>query len=317
MPKVSVIIPCYNLGKYIEEAVDSVLNQTYKDFEIIIVNDGSTEKETVDLLNSLNKPKTKVLHTNNQGLAEARNNGIKLAVGEYILPLDADDRIAPTYLEKAVLILDENKNVGIVYSLAEFFDEENSAWDLPEYSLPRMLLTNLIFCSAFFRKTDWDQVGGYKASMKYGWEDYEFWLSLIELKREVYRIPEHLFFYRSRHNSMANAMSREHLLYSHKEIVRNHSDLFIKNIEFIFENIYSMKDNMLQKERERIDKDTHIHNLNLEMLHLNSEIAGLNSEIAGLNSIIAVKNSQLSNIKPLIRSLYQVTKKRIRARIGF
>ena len=92
MMKVSVIIPCYNQGQYIEEAVKSVLAQTYQNFEIIIVNDGSTDEFTNKLLSDYDKQKTKVLHTDNQGLASARNNGIKVAKGKYILPLDADER---------------------------------------------------------------------------------------------------------------------------------------------------------------------------------------------------------------------------------
>ena len=106
MPRVSIIMPCYNQGQYVAEAVDSVLGQTFHDFEIIIINDGSTDQETISTLESFDRPKCLILHTTNQGLAAARNNGIREARGEYILPLDADDRIAPTYLEKAVRVLD-------------------------------------------------------------------------------------------------------------------------------------------------------------------------------------------------------------------
>ena len=77
VPKVSVIIPCYNHGVYIDETVDSVLDQTFQDFEIIIINDGSTDEFTVEKLKTYNKPKTKVIHTSNQGLSSARNNGIR------------------------------------------------------------------------------------------------------------------------------------------------------------------------------------------------------------------------------------------------
>ncbi|MGI8495489.1 MAG: glycosyltransferase family 2 protein, partial [Pyrinomonadaceae bacterium] len=242
MPKVSVIIPCFNLGKYINEAIESVLNQNFQDFEIIVVNDGSTDSETNFILRNLAHPKIKLISTENQGLSRARNNGITASTGKYILPLDADDKIAPTYLDKAVSILDRNEKTGIVYCLAEFFDRENSKWDLPSYKLSRILLDNLIFCSAFFRRRDWETVGGYKPTMIYGWEDYEFWISIIELKREVYQIPEYLFFYRNRKESMANIMSRENYIYSYKEIVKNHQNFYVENIEHIFEYIYSLRD---------------------------------------------------------------------------
>lgn len=114
-PKVSVIVPCYNLGQYLDETIDSILAQTYQDFKIIIVNDGSTDGDTIELLKTYNKPKTQVIHTENQGPSAARSAGIPLAKGQYILPLDADDLIGDTYLEKAVEVLDKDPSIGIVY----------------------------------------------------------------------------------------------------------------------------------------------------------------------------------------------------------
>lgn len=304
MPKVSVIIPCFNLGKYVNEAIDSARAQTFRDFEIIVVNDGSTDAETILILENLAKSEIKIVNTGNQGLANARNNGIAQAKGKYILPLDADDKIAPTYLEKAVPILDENENAGIVYCQAEFFDGENFKWDLPEYELSRMMIDNLIFCSAFFRKDDWKTVGGYKSSMKYGWEDYEFWLSIIELGREVYRIPEHLFFYRKRTDSMAHIMSRENLFYSHKEIVKNHPALYINNIEHLYQYIYSLRDRLAEKQQYQTVRDAEIHNLNLKTADLNLEISDLNLEISNLNE-------QLSSGRNLVRLLIKAIQKKI------
>ncbi|MCI5161842.1 MAG: glycosyltransferase family 2 protein, partial [Candidatus Electrothrix sp. AX5] len=190
MPCVSVVIPCYNQGAFIDETINSVLAQTCQDFEIIVVNDGSTDPFTAKHLQQLNFPKTRVLHTENQGLSSARNNGIREAQGEYILPLDADDRIGPTYLEQAVRLLDADPAVGIVYCKARFFGDRNGEWQLPEYSLEEMLLNNVIFCTSFFRRADWEEVGGFDPAMIYGWEDYDFWLSLIERGRQVQRIPE-------------------------------------------------------------------------------------------------------------------------------
>lgn len=195
--KVSIIVPVYNvLPCYIEEALDSALASTYQNKEIIVVNDGSTSKETLSFLKNYNNPKVKIINQINMGLAEARNTGIKNATGKYILPLDADDKIEPTYIEKAVKIIDSKKKIGIVYCEADMFGAINKKWELPEFKMKNMLRFNCIFCTALFRKTDWERVGGYKKIMKYGWEDYEFWLSLLELGVKVYRIPEILFHYR-------------------------------------------------------------------------------------------------------------------------
>ncbi len=235
MPKVSVVIPCFNQGHYIDEAVNSVLGQTFQDFEIIIVNDGSTDDFTNNHLNNYIKPKTKVITTKNMGLASARNNGIREATGEYILPLDADDKIGGEYLELAVDILDQNPEIGIVYCEAEFFEGRSGLWYLPEYSLVKILMSNVIFCSAFFRKSQWDKVGGYNPNMLNGFEDWDFWLSLIELGAQVYRIPKVLFFYRIKNESMILNLSKNKInsLKMFVQIIINHRELYFRNIEIL------------------------------------------------------------------------------------
>ncbi len=160
MSKVSVVIPCYNHGEYLDQAVESVLEQTFQDFEIIIVDDGSTDQSTIDLLKGYNKPKTYVIRTDNQGLASARNNGIKEAKGKYILPLDADDKIGKEYLEKAVKILDENDDIGIVYCESVHFGIKKEPFRLPEYSLNHILAANIIFLLIIFPEKKLGTGGG-------------------------------------------------------------------------------------------------------------------------------------------------------------
>lgn len=228
MAKVSVIIPCYNQGAYLDEAVDSVLDQTYEDFEIVIVNDGSTDPHTIELLANYRRPKTGVLHTVNQGLAAARNAGITAALGEYILPLDADDKIGPLYLEKAVAVLEGSPDVGIVYCLGRLFGAAERMVAAPEFSVRKMLFSNLIFASGFFRRADWRAVGGYNPNMRHGCEDWDFWLSLIELGRTAYRIPEVLFHYRIKEVSMNASMDAARRVDMHLQLMRNHPALFIE-----------------------------------------------------------------------------------------
>ncbi|WP_421658641.1 glycosyltransferase family 2 protein [Leptothermofonsia sp. ETS-13] len=242
-PIVSVVMPCYNQGKYVDEAVGSVLNQTFQSFEIILINDGSTDEETNQILGNYQKPGVTVLHTENRGPAAARNTGIQYARGQYILPLDADDRIAPTYLEQAVRILDENPNVGIVYCEAEFFGEKTGKFDLPGFNFPGILLGNMIFNSSFYRKADWEKVGGYKNDFR-GWEDYDFWLSLIELGREVVRIPEVLYYYRQINSSRSNSMTRQSWIEDYTHLFRNHTELYSQNISALFEHIIDLREDV-------------------------------------------------------------------------
>jgi len=227
---VSVIIPCYNQGKYLDEAVQSVLKSSYENFEVIIVNDGSTDDYTNNLLAHYNKPKCTVITTPNNGLAEARNICINQARGEYILPLDADDRISPEYIDEAVSLLDNDKNLGIVYCKVKYFGIKNSEWKLPPYSLNRILRGNIIFCSAFFRKADWKRVGGYKKEMMFGCQDWEFWLSLIESGVKVYQIPKIHFYYRIRLNSMARTSNIDNSTQINLEIFKYHKELYLNNM---------------------------------------------------------------------------------------
>ena len=242
MPTISVIIPCFNQGHFLDEAVNSVLNQSFPDFEIIVVNDGSTDEFTNKLLGSYSKEKTLVLSTANQGLAAARNNGIAVAQGKYILPLDADDRIQPDYLVKAVAVLEKDESVGIVYCRASLFGAVETEWVLPEYSLERMLVDNIIFCSALFRREDWLATGGYDTGMIYGWEDYEFWLSLIERGRKVIQIPEILFSYRVASDSMVRSKEKWQKVEMFRRIYLRHQQLFAEHIDVWIEALLDSRD---------------------------------------------------------------------------
>ncbi len=228
MPKISVIIPCYNYGKYVEEAIDSVLASTFHDFEILVVNDGSTDEYTNKLLKGLNKPKTRVIWQHNQGLAQSRNNGIKEALCKYILPLDADDTIEPTLLEKAYWILEMNPDLGLVYFHARLFGDENYIWETREYNLYNLLFENSISVCSLLRKKAWEEVGGYNPNMTYGYEDWEFWINLGKHGWHGQLLSEPLFNHRKHGRSMTNEAHEKHQLLI-EQIKNNHPDLFERN----------------------------------------------------------------------------------------
>lgn len=231
MVKVSVIMPCYNDGQYIEEAIDSVLNQSYKDIELIIIDDGSDDEYTIRVINNISHEKIKVLHTDHLRPAGARNYGISLSTGKYILPVDSDDKIEPTYIEQAVNILAGNPQIGVVYCQADLFGEQSGRWDLPTYSFETMLLDNIVFVTALFYKKDWEKVGGFNTSMDSGMEDYDFWLSILGLGKQIYQIPETLFHYRIKKVSRTTQFMDNSIQV--KEIYRrmydNHEEFYQKN----------------------------------------------------------------------------------------
>lgn len=234
---VTVVIPCFNHGQFIDDAVDSVLAQTYPDVEIVIVDDGSDDPDTIRKLADYRRPYARVFHTENRGLSAARNFGISKARGQYILPLDADDRIDSRYISEAVAVLDRNESVGIVYCLAEFFGAQTGLWPLPPYSLEAMLVDNVIFCSALFRKSDWEALGGYDETFRSGFEDYDFWLSILERGKQVHQLPAVRFFYRVRPDSMLRQISRDQKTQVYQNIFQKHRSLFLDHIHFWVERI--------------------------------------------------------------------------------
>lgn len=225
---VSIVIPCYNQGQYVMDAIASVQAQTYNNWEIIVVNDGSTDELTNEILDNLNMPGVRVVYTSNQGLPAARNNGVVRANGEFVLPLDADDMIAATYIEKAMDEFRKNHEVKLVYSRARYFGARTDAVPLNEhpFSMQDLLLYNFIFCSAFFRRTDFQTAGGYSVTMKGGWEDWDFWIRLLKDGGDVVQIPEELFFYRAKHASMIEDVKQNVMLQQ-----RLGKQLFSNNVE--------------------------------------------------------------------------------------
>ena len=253
-PEVSVIIPCYNHGEFLDEAVRSVLAQTFDGFEIIVVNDGSTDPATQRVLMDARWPRTTVIHTPNAGVSSARNTGIRSARGRYILPLDADDRIAPKYLEQAVKILQERPEVGVVYCDAAMFGESEGLLDLPEYDPVAELFDNLIHQGAFFRKEDWEKVGGFSDSFRYGWEDWDFWISMSMLNKEVTKMPELLYYCRVRSVSRDRSMRLHHKIAMMVLIILRHKRLYLQNSGLFFWKALELAGKVLVSALKRLNR---------------------------------------------------------------
>ncbi|MBE9490656.1 MAG: hypothetical protein IMY67_10210, partial [Bacteroidetes bacterium] len=152
-------------------------------------------------------------------------------------PLDADDKIHPTYLEKGVSIL-QNTTYGIVYCKGILFGAETGSWNLKPFSHEHMVKGNTIFCSAFYSKQNWEKAGGYDEAMRKGWEDYEFWIALLELNLTVYQIPEELFFYRVKSSSRNVDLTTKDHRNIHQYIYKKHINYYSTHIKDTFQLIY-------------------------------------------------------------------------------
>ncbi len=230
-PFISVVIPCYNDGKYLPETVAHVKKQTYTHFEIIVVNDGSTDKETLDILSDLTKQDVTVLHKENGRMSSARNYGVQHAKGALIAALDADDYFHHHFFEKAVKVLEENNKVAVVSSFIQLFGTFNKV------SKPRggdefnFLLSNQCPACALVRKSCWNEVGGYDEKMVYGYEDWEFYIRITQKGWTVHIIPEKLFFYRQTPKSThANDTlpNREKII---EYIIDKHKDWYLHKLQ--------------------------------------------------------------------------------------
>ena len=249
--RVSIIIPCYNDGKYLPEAVASARRQTHPAMEIIVVDDHSDDAETLAILERLRHEGVTVLETppGRKGPSAARNAGIAAATGDYILPLDADDVIAPDYAAKAAAVLDADETVGICYCRARYFGLKSGPWELPPYSFEELLCGNMIFATAMFRKSDWASLGGYDESLLAGLEDYAFWLRLTESGARVRRLDEELFFYRVKGGSRSAQMARDEAhARAFAQVHAACADIFAKHSGILLQKIASLKKERAQQE---------------------------------------------------------------------
>lgn len=204
---VSIIIPCYNQGIFLLDALQSLEALDRNIVEIIIVNDGSTDPYTNEYIDALDKEKYQVVIQQNKGLAGARNTAIKIAKGKYIIPLDADNKLHPVFIKDGIEILDKNEQTTVVYGNARFFGAKDGDWTVGEYNLQKLMIENYIDACAMIRKDVLIAEGLYDENMRYmGWEDWELWLRL-SFKGHGFHYVNKLFFdYRVLDTSMSNSM---------------------------------------------------------------------------------------------------------------
>ncbi|PWA04040.1 glycosyltransferase [Flavobacterium psychrotolerans] len=251
--KVSIIIACYNDAHYIEQSVNSALNQTYPNIEIIVVDDGSNA-ETKAVLKKIEPQITKLLTQENQGQSIARNNGIRFAKGDYILNLDSDDFFEPSFCEKAVKKFQEDDKIKIVTCHANRFNEKGTVdVFVPNGGdLNNFLFGNSSLGSCMFKMLDWEGTGGYEEKLPIlGFEDWEFYIQILKSGGYAYVINEILFNYRLREGSTTSRIRHERLD-KFKLIIKKHRDLYVSNFDLLLEDLF----NRIKREEFEKNKNT-------------------------------------------------------------
>lgn len=209
--RISIVIPCFNHGHFIREALASVAQVKEKElYEVIIVDDGSTDVETIKTLLAIEAEGYFIFRKKNEGLGAARNAGIKLAKGDYILPIDCDNKIRPEYLHDGIQILDAEPSIDVVYGNAEYFGEKKGIWTIGDFNLQKLMVGNYIDACAIFRKSTWERMGGYDEKMPVmGFEDWDFWLRIAFARGRFHYVNKTLFDYRFSEKSMINLLQSD------------------------------------------------------------------------------------------------------------
>lgn len=201
---VSIIVPVYNMEHFLTETLDSIEAAIAPSLavEVIVMDDGSTDGSLAVARDyAARHEHIRVFTQPNAGLAAARNHAIAEARGRYIFPLDSDDLLGRDFLEQAVRILDERPEIKVVCGSDEFFGEKQGHWRLPRFSRSLLARRNLICASALYRRSDWEQAGGY-CEYIVCYEDWDFWISMLKGGGEVARLSCPAIHYRIRKGSM-------------------------------------------------------------------------------------------------------------------
>ncbi|MBV8517690.1 MAG: glycosyltransferase [Acidobacteria bacterium] len=228
-PRLSVIVPCHDDGEYLLDSVASV-ERTAPAAELIIVDDGSTQPRTREVLDALREAGHRVIEQPHSGLSAARNRGISASTADYVLPLDADNRVLPGFVDDAIALLDADPAAGVVYGDRREFGTRSGDVTVPELALPRMLWSNYIDACAVIRRTVWNDAGGYDVALR-EWEDWDFWLRAAQRGWRFARIPRPVFEYRVRPGSLHDRFLQrtdypELLRYiygKHRDVVSEHA----------------------------------------------------------------------------------------------
>lgn len=241
--KVSVIIPCYNTGEYLEEAIQSVFQSNFQDFEIIVVNDGSTEESTLFVLASIDYPCTHVIHQENGGLAAARNFGVRMSSGGLLFFLDSDNRVRKGYFEKALSVFDANPTVGVVYGRPVFFGESTvPRFESRDFNFEALLAGNYIDACAFVRREAFVAIEGFDENreLKIS-EDWEFWIRLAQTSWGFHFLDEQLFDYRIRKDSMIGEKDQKKIETTLNHIGKKHGYVFHRHYRRYFKLVQKIE----------------------------------------------------------------------------
>jgi glycosyltransferase involved in cell wall biosynthesis len=240
---VSIIVPCFRQAHFLKESLQSVLDQTYVHWECIIVNDGSPDDTEGKALDWCEKDsRFSYLYKENGGLSNARNAGIAICKGEFIVALDADDILHQDYLIKLLTELLNDESLAIVSCYRVFFRDNKTNVFFHEKAVGTtyhaLIFENILMPSSMYRKKYWVEVGGYDENMKHGFEDWEFWIAVTKTGRKFKFVEEYLFFYRKSKTSMLIDTLKNHRINILEYVFKKHKEIYIGHFDNTMEYLF-------------------------------------------------------------------------------
>lgn len=290
MPHATVVIPCFNHGRFVGDAVASALAQTDAEIRVVVVDDGSddgTTPQACDLLAEQFGEHVRVIHQPNSGLPGARNRGAAEAGTEYLVFLDADDTIAPDFVSKLAAAIDHasDRVVSHAYCQETLTDRAHGTWRVPDWDPELLLITNLHPVTCLVRREVFEELGGFDATMTGGYEDWEFWVRCASRAYRGVRVAEPLFFWRrhSQDTMIHDAVTRHDQLYS--QIIERHRALYERSFEALARRCNSMLRafdcNWIDETGTPIPLQ-YLHKKTGEAHGLERELAAIKQELAGV-----------------------------------
>ena len=274
IPGLSIIMPVFNREKYIEETVLSLLAQSFDDFELIIIDDGSTDN-SLRIINSFHDPRIKIIENHqNKGIVYSRNAGLKIAKGNFIAPFDSDDIALPDKFEKQIKFLNENPDFGMVVSWVKLIDSKGNPlrkkWKLdadPESIPANLLFRNYFAQPAVVIRKQAVPKGGYKTGYDVG-EDYRMWVDIAK-KYKTYNLPEYLVYCRQHNDNVSYGSKTKNTKYEHLIYSYLFNRLEIKVDDNVLNSILLIKNDMAIKKKEELSA---IENLLVLILKQNKKL---------------------------------------------
>jgi glycosyltransferase involved in cell wall biosynthesis/GT2 family glycosyltransferase len=227
VPGISIVIPVHDDARYLMDALVSVFDGDagVVGFEVVVVDDGSTDPATIAAIDAIDWPRVTVIRQENRGLPGARNAGIRAARGAYVVPLDSDDMLGPSYLGAMLRALDAHPDAAFAHCWAHLFGDVERVWQTRPYNPYQLLLSNSVVGCVMMRRSAWEAVGGYDETMTRGNEDWELWVRFLEAGYGQVQLPEPHFHYR-KHGTSMSVETEARFEEGRREIAARHPALY-------------------------------------------------------------------------------------------